>query len=91
MVSPGHSSKSIAAYVEQSLPTHQSDHCAVLKDLLPRDEAELEHVRQHQLPDGPIENPEYHDRNPDETVEIVRQRWRIANLIGRADERRDEH
>jgi hypothetical protein len=71
--------------------THDHDYRPILEDLLRWHEAELENIGQHQLPDPPIENPEKHDDNSDEAIEVVRQRRSIADLVGRAHERRNEH
>ena len=73
------------------LAAHQCDDRPVLENLLPRHEAEPEHVRQHKLPGGPVERPNKRDSDADEAVEVVRQRGRVSDAAGWADERYDEH
>ena len=59
--------------------THQSDHSPVFEHPLPRYQAELEHVWQHQFPDSPINSSGHQDNNPDETVKVVSQRGGVAD------------
>ena len=70
---------------------HQCDDRPVLEDLLPRHQAEPEHVRQHKFPGGPVECPNDRDSDADEAVEVVRQRRRVSDAAGWADEWCDEH
>ena len=73
------------------LAAHQCDDRSVLKNLLPRHEAEPEHVRQYKFPSGPVERANEGNSDADEAVEVVRQWGRVSDAAGWADKRHDQH